>query len=1793
RETYRSAPLLEPSAWLLANPFSHSKPHPLTPPPLPPPFVRSSWPPPSVSPPSLPSSPPHPPSFDQLLNLFLFWFLVVFLFFFSFLVSLPKRKKNQHALWAEYQGDGMGQLHGWRHELRNAACGDLGSVWHLGHAQHCHGWGSGRSLPLAFLVGMTRVALSREGSAPKTPEHAYLSRSLLHFLSLRVLVCLGLLVSLFFFLVLGLFVGPHLCFILGNLVWGSRSRELRLCMGWGGQMRQIGAGTSGGSDQERTKKKRRGDRYSVQTSLIVATLKKMLPIGLNMCAPTDQDLIVLAKARYALKDTDEEVREFLQNNLNLQGKVEGSPSLRWQMALYRGVPGREEDADDPEKIVRRVQEVSAVLYHLDQTEHPYKSKKAVWHKLLSKQRRRAVVACFRMTPLYNLPTHRACNMFLESYKASWILTEDHSFEDRMIDDLSKAGEQEEEEEEVEEKKPDPLHQLVLHFSRTALTEKSKLDEDYLYMAYADIMAKSCHLEEGGENGEEGEEEGPEVSFEEKEMEKQRLLYQQSRLHNRGAAEMVLQMISACKGETGAMVSSTLKLGISILNGGNAEVQQKMLDYLKDKKEVGFFQSIQALMQTCSVLDLNAFERQNKAEGLGMVNEDGTGEKVMADDEFTQDLFRFLQLLCEGHNNDFQNYLRTQTGNTTTINIIICTVDYLLRLQESISDFYWYYSGKDVIEEQGKRNFSKAMSVAKQVFNSLTEYIQGPCTGNQQSLAHSRLWDAVVGFLHVFAHMMMKLAQMTPVSEDSSQIELLKELLDLQKDMVVMLLSLLEGNVVNGMIARQMVDMLVESSSNVEMILKFFDMFLKLKDIVGSEAFQDYVTDPRGLISKKDFQKAMDSQKQFSGPEIQFLLSCSEADENEMINCEEFANRFQEPARDIGFNVAVLLTNLSEHVPHDPRLRNFLELAESILEYFRPYLGRIEIMGSSRRIERIYFEISETNRAQWEMPQVKESKRQFIFDVVNEGGESEKMELFVSFCEDTIFEMQIAAQISEPEGEPEEDDDEGTEEAEEGAVGPDGTGVAAAAGVWAWLATSASRTLRGLSYRSLRRRVRRLRRLTAREAATAVATLLWALVARAGGAGAGAAAGALRLLWGSLFGGGLVDSAKKVTVTELLAGMPDPTGDEVHGQQPSGPSSDAEGEGEGEGEGDATEGTGDEEAAADQAGTGGADGAVAVADGSPFRPEGAGGLGDMGDTTPVEPPTPEGSPILKRKLGVDGEEEEPPPEPEPEPEPEKADMDGAENGEKEEIPEPPPEPPKKTPPPPPPKKEEAGGAGLEEFWGELEVQRVKFLNYLSRNFYTLRFLALFLAFAINFILLFYKVSDSPPGEDDIEGSGAGDMSGAGSGGGSGWGSGASEEIEGDEDENMVYYFLEESTGYMEPALRCLSLLHTLVAFLCIIGYNCLKVPLVIFKREKELARKLEFDGLYITEQPEDDDVKGQWDRLVLNTPSFPSNYWDKFVKRKVLDKHGDIFGRERIAELLGMDLASLEITAHNERKPDPPPGLLTWIMSIDVKYQIWKFGVIFTDNSFLYLGWYMVMSLLGHYNNFFFAAHLLDIAMGVKTLRTILSSVTHNGKQLVMTVGLLAVVVYLYTVVAFNFFRKFYNKSEDEDEPDMKCDDMMTCYLFHMYVGVRAGGGIGDEIEDPAGDEYELYRVVFDITFFFFVIVILLAIIQGLIIDAFGELRDQQEQVKEDMETKCFICGIGSDYFDTTPHGFETHTLEEHNLANYMFFLMYLINKDETEHTGQESYVWKMYQERCWDFFPAGDCFRKQYEDQLS
>lgn len=70
-------------------------------------------------------------------------------------------------------------------------------------------------------------------------------------------------------------------------------------------------------------------------------------------------------------------------------------------------------------------------------------------------------------------------------------------------------------------------------------------------------------------------------LQEQEMEKQKLLFHQARLSNRGVAEMVLLHISASKGVPSDMVMKTLELGIAILRGGNIEIQMVNLGIARE------------------------------------------------------------------------------------------------------------------------------------------------------------------------------------------------------------------------------------------------------------------------------------------------------------------------------------------------------------------------------------------------------------------------------------------------------------------------------------------------------------------------------------------------------------------------------------------------------------------------------------------------------------------------------------------------------------------------------------------------------------------------------------------------------------------------------------------------------------------------------------------------------------------------------------------------------------------------------------------------------------------------------------------------------------------------------------------------------------------------------------------------------------------------------------------------------------------------------------------------------------
>ena len=130
-------------------------------------------------------------------------------------------------------------------------------------------------------------------------------------------------------------------------------------------------------------------------------------------------------------------------------------------------------------------------------------------------------------------------------------------------------------------------------------------------------------------------------------------------------------------------------------------------------------------------------------------------------------------------------------------------------------------------------------------------------------------------------------------------------------------------------------------------------------------------------------------------------------------------------------------------------------------------------------------------------------------------------------------------------------------------------------------------------------------------------------------------------------------------------------------------------------------------------------------------------------------------------------------------------------------------------------------------------------------------------------------------------------------------------------------------------------------------------------------------------------------------------------------------------------------------------------------------------------------------------------------------------------------------------------------------------------GLTLGGGIGDYTESiNYRDENAKYyvKLAHDASFHILVKVILLNILFGIIIDTFAKMREQKKFIDMDKNNVCFICNYDRFIFDKSSEGgFDRHVSKDHNLWYYVFYIVHLENKDPTEMTGIESYVFDMYQ----------------------
>ncbi|KAM4619267.1 inositol 1,4,5-trisphosphate-gated calcium channel ITPR2 [Polymixia lowei] len=258
------------------------------------------------------------------------------------------------------------------------------------------------------------------------------------------------------------------------------------------------------------------------------------------------------------------------------------------------------------------------------------------------------------------------------------------------------------------------------------------------------------------------------------------------LDNVGASELVIDLIVNTKNDR--VFEESILLGIALLQGGNTQIQNSFYNQLyKQKKSERFFKVFYDHMRLAqqeirATVSVNMFElscrkrdddsditgikfKKGKDSGLHMREEMrgqlkeassatskafcafrkeldpdlenlGQNNEMAGADEAIEEtvmspaitimkpILRYLQLLCENHNLDLQNFLRNQ-NNKTNYNLVCETLQFLDCICGSTT------GGLGLL---GLYINESNVDLVRQTLETITEYCQGPCHENQSCIA---------------------------------------------------------------------------------------------------------------------------------------------------------------------------------------------------------------------------------------------------------------------------------------------------------------------------------------------------------------------------------------------------------------------------------------------------------------------------------------------------------------------------------------------------------------------------------------------------------------------------------------------------------------------------------------------------------------------------------------------------------------------------------------------------------------------------------------------------------------------------------------------------------------------------------------------------------------------------------------------------------------------------------------------------------------------------------------------------
>jgi hypothetical protein len=131
-------------------------------------------------------------------------------------------------------------------------------------------------------------------------------------------------------------------------------------------------------------------------------------------------------------------------------------------------------------------------------------------------------------------------------------------------------------------------------------------------------------------------------------------------------------------------------------------------------------------------------------------------------------------------------------------------------------------------------------------------------------------------------------------------------------------------------------------------------------------------------------------------------------------------------------------------------------------------------------------------------------------------------------------------------------------------------------------------------------------------------------------------------------------------------------------------------------------------------------------------------------------------------------------------------------------------------------------------------------------------------------------------------------------------------------------------------------------------------------------------------------------------------------------------------------------------------------------------------------------------------------------------------------------------------------------------------LFVVNQGFRWKAGIGRSLQrtsfldNPTG--FFFNKFLFDFTFFLIIVIVLKKVLFGIILDTFRDLRKKQFKTDMDVSNICFICELEKDECEKNNFNFTDHCEKDHNIWDYVNYMITLRLKDSQDLNANNSYA---------------------------